>query len=76
MAKKPASTSLEEALYERVERIALVDRRSIAEVIAWAAEKGLPLVEEEMANRAKLFAGPAPFTSSESRSAKRKKRAA
>jgi hypothetical protein len=57
MPKKQAATSLEESIMERIKRIAIVDRRSIAEVVAWAVEKGLPEVEEEL--RSKLTEGGA-----------------
>jgi len=53
MSKKQCGTSLEQALYERVSRVATVDRRSIAEVIAAAVAAGLPLLEEEL-SRPKL----------------------
>ena len=47
MAKKPASTSLEEALYQRVARVAKVDRRSIAQILEICVEKALPELEAE-----------------------------
>lgn len=51
MSKIPASTSVEEELLARIKLIAQVDRRSVAEVIAWCAELGLPLVEAELQSR-------------------------
>jgi hypothetical protein len=66
MAKKQAGTSLETAVMDRIQRIATVDRRSVAEVLAWCVELGLPRLEEELRERfgklsdAPPLAGPGP----------------
>ena len=60
MAKKPASTSLEEELFARVLRIAQVDRRSIAQVIEQCVENGIDAVEADKAH--KLEEKPASYS--------------
>lgn len=59
MAKKPASTSLEEKLFARVQRIAQVDRRSVAQVIEQCVENGIDAVEADKAP--KLQEDPVPY---------------
>jgi predicted DNA-binding protein len=48
MPKKPASTSLENDIYERVARLAKVDRRSIAQILEQCVERGLPDIEADV----------------------------
>lgn len=52
MAKHQTGTSLEEALMKRIKMIAQVDRRSVADVVAWCVELGLPRLEEQLHERA------------------------
>ena len=52
MAKIQTGTSLEDALMKRIKLIAHVDRRSVADVVAWCVELGLPRLEEELHDRA------------------------
>lgn len=51
MAKRTASTWIEPDLYERLLRVAKVDRRSLAEVLAMSVEHGLPLLEQELSHK-------------------------
>lgn len=51
MAKRTAAVWLETELYERLHRIATVDRRSISEVISMAIEHGLPPLEGELKHK-------------------------
>lgn len=53
MPKKSVSTSLEKELLLRIGLIRRVDRRSQAAVVAWAVEKGLPLIEKELEEKLK-----------------------
>ena len=46
--KIPTSVRLDQDVYDRIKSIATVDRRSIAEVVAWAVERGLPSLEAEL----------------------------
>jgi predicted CopG family antitoxin len=48
MAKRTAATWIDKDLYARLERVAKVDRRSVAEVIAMAVERGLPAIERHI----------------------------
>ena len=48
MAKRTAATWIDKELYARLERVAKVDRRSVAEVIAMAVERGLPAIERHI----------------------------
>lgn len=48
MAKRTAAVWIETDLYERIHRIAMVDRRSVSEVISMAIEHGLPPLEDEL----------------------------
>jgi hypothetical protein len=50
MPKRTAATWVEQELYDRLKRVAKVDRRSVAEVMAMAIEKGLPMVEQRVAS--------------------------
>ncbi len=52
MAKTQTGTSLEEEVLKRIKLIAQVDRRSVADVVAWCVELGLPRLEEELTERA------------------------
>lgn len=49
--KKSVSTSVDKELFLRIDAIRRVDRRSQASVVAWAIEKGLPLLEKELEER-------------------------
>lgn len=60
MAKRTAALWLESELYERLQRIATVDRRSMSQVIAMAIGHGLPALEEELSH--KLESGTKPPT--------------
>jgi len=64
MPKVQTGTSLEEDVMRRIKLIAKVDRRSVAEVIAWCVELGLPKLEDELHERtqevAKLLDKPLP----------------
>lgn len=51
MAKRTAGIWIEEADFERLKRIAVVDRRSVSQVMLMALERGLPLIEEEIKQR-------------------------
>jgi len=51
MAKKPASTNLTEEIWDRVTRVAKVDRRSISEVLEICVELGLPEMERDVQHK-------------------------
>jgi hypothetical protein len=48
MPKVPISTRVEEALAKRLERVATVDRRTIANIIEICVEEYLPQIESEL----------------------------
>jgi hypothetical protein len=58
MAKKPVSTSLDEQIFQRVTRVAKVDRRSIAQVIEICVERALVQLEEEISDLLKEKSAP------------------
>lgn len=63
MAKIQTGTSLEDQLMKRIKLIAQVDRRSVADVVAWCVELGLPRLEAELHQKAeKLKEITAPVT--------------
>ena len=60
--KIPVSARLDPDVFERVKTLATVDRRSIAEIIAWAVQTGLPTLEaQQAAKAAALREEPAPY---------------
>ena len=62
MATKPISTRLDPTTISRLERVAAVDRRSVAQVMALLIERSLPAWEDELEARQRgyLSSGPAP----------------
>lgn len=52
--KKPLSTSVDQEIYDRIATLAVVDNRSIAEIVAMCAKAGLPLVESEIRDHIKV----------------------
>ena len=52
MAKTQTGTSLDADTMQRIKLIAQIDRRSVADVVAWCVELGLPRLEEELHDRA------------------------
>ena len=51
MAKRTAAVWMDQELYERIQRLATVDRRSVSEIILMAVERGLPALEEELIHK-------------------------
>jgi hypothetical protein len=49
--KKSVSTSVDPELLARIERIKRVEKRSQAQIVAWAIERGIPLLEREFADK-------------------------
>jgi hypothetical protein len=62
MATKTVATRLDPETVERLERVAQVDRRSVAQVMAMLIEQGLPGWEEELDARTRGFTPSAPAT--------------
>lgn len=60
MATKTVATRLDPQTVERLERVAQVDRRSVAQVMAMLIERGLPGWEDEIDARARGFVSPPP----------------
>jgi hypothetical protein len=51
MPKVATGTRVEKQVYDRLERLAKVDRRSIANIVEICIEKFLPKLEEEILDR-------------------------
>jgi hypothetical protein len=58
MPTKTVATRLPEHLLKRLEMVAQIDRRSVAQVMALLIERGLPAWEEEIEGRALLDREP------------------
>jgi len=48
MTKKQAGVRLEESLYKRIERLAKVDRRSIAQILEMCIEQSIDEIERRL----------------------------
>lgn len=53
MPKRPASTSLELPLYERLAKLAGIDKRSVSQVIETCVERSLSDIETEVEEKIK-----------------------
>jgi predicted DNA-binding protein len=45
MQKYPVAVRLDEDVYERLQTLAKLDRRTVSNILAFVIEKGLPLIE-------------------------------
>ena len=46
--KRPISTRVEDSIHQRIELVALVDRRSVADIVAECVRRALPALESEL----------------------------
>lgn len=53
MPKRPASTSLDLPLYERLAKVAMIDKRSVSQVIETCIERSLAGIEAELEEKIK-----------------------
>jgi hypothetical protein len=60
MPTKTVATRLPEHLLRRLEMVAQIDRRSVAQVMALLIERGLPAWEEEIEGRSLMDREPRP----------------
>jgi hypothetical protein len=55
MATKTVATRLDPEMIDRLEKVARVDRRSVAQVMALLIERGLPAWEDEIEAKARGY---------------------